>query len=271
MSEVRALSDGNSPGWVRRVSRIGPMPSGHSHREPELNLVISGRARYILDRRQYELSPRTIVWLFPEPAHMLMAPSPDFSMWVVVFHPRLIERVCRSECYRILNSIAPPGRFCRKLSRDDHFALDAFLAELAFHNPNTDRLESGLGYLLPLAWDFFARSGEPEESREVHPAVQKAATLIAENPDRGLGKLAAQAGLSRSQLSRLFHVQTGATLCSYRNQKRLEIFLDLYGCGQRTTMLSAALDAGFGSYAQFHRVFKTFMGCGPAEYRRVNF
>jgi AraC-like DNA-binding protein len=34
-------------------------------------------------------------------------------------------------------------------------------------------------------------------------------------------------------------------------------------------MVDAALDAGFGSYPQFHRVFRAETGCAPAEYFRV--
>jgi AraC-like DNA-binding protein len=32
-------------------------------------------------------------------------------------------------------------------------------------------------------------------------------------------------------------------------------------------MLAAALEAGFGSYPQFHRIFRRVMGCSPGEYR----
>jgi len=41
-----------------------------------------------------------------------------------------------------------------------------------------------------------------------------------------------------------------------------------YGSGNRWNMTQAALASGFGSYAQFHRVFKRHFGFGPAEYRR---
>jgi AraC-like DNA-binding protein len=35
-------------------------------------------------------------------------------------------------------------------------------------------------------------------------------------------------------------------------------------------MLDAALEAGFGSYPQFHRIFKRVMGRSPGKYRRQN-
>jgi transcriptional regulator GlxA family with amidase domain len=83
-----------------------------------------------------------------------------------------------------------------------------------------------------------------------------------------LDELARRAGLSSHRLSRLFKQQTGVALVDFRNRQRVEKFLELYGTGQRRTMLDAALEAGFGSYAQFHRVFKRVRGGSPIEHRR---
>ena len=61
----------------------------------------------------------------------------------------------------------------------------------------------------------------------------------------------------------------GQTLLQFRNRCRLDRFFELYGDGSRRKMVDAALDAGFGSYPQFHRVFRAQIGCAPAEYFRV--
>ena len=74
------------------------------------------------------------------------------------------------------------------------------------------------------------------------------------------------AGMSRSQLSRLFKKQTGYTLVEYRQKMQLERFLFLYGLGKQRNLLEAALDAGFGSYPQFYRTFLQRFGCSPREY-----
>jgi AraC-like DNA-binding protein len=33
-------------------------------------------------------------------------------------------------------------------------------------------------------------------------------------------------------------------------------------------LMRLALDAGFGSYTQFHRVFHRVLGCSPAQYAK---
>jgi transcriptional regulator GlxA family with amidase domain len=142
------------------------------------------------------------------------------------------------------------------------------LSELAAADENPALLNAGLGYSVLEAWRSFARASDvPVE--DIHPAVERAVKLIREDKaSDSLIELANQAGLSAARLSRLFKQQTGFAVVEFRNRKRIERFLDIYGTGQRQTMLDAALEAGFGSYPQFHRIFTRIMGCSPASYRR---
>jgi AraC-like DNA-binding protein len=83
-----------------------------------------------------------------------------------------------------------------------------------------------------------------------------------------LPELARRSFLSASRLSRLFKQQTGVSLATYRNRQRLDRFLACYDGRGTRTLLDAALEAGFGSYAQFHRVFKALTGRRPSQHRR---
>jgi AraC-like DNA-binding protein len=124
-----------------------------------------------------------------------------------------------------------------------------------------------LSYALLKTWQHFAHAANVPV-HDVHPAVEKAARLIRDETSAlNLDELARRSGLSPARLSRLFKQQTGVALVDFRNRQRIERFLQLYGTGQRLTMLDAALEAGFGSYPQFHRVFKRVLGCSPGQYR----
>jgi transcriptional regulator GlxA family with amidase domain len=83
-----------------------------------------------------------------------------------------------------------------------------------------------------------------------------------------LPELARASGLSPAHLSKLFAAQIGVSVSEFRNRVGVERFIELYGDGTRLTLTAAALDAGFGSYPQFHRVFSEQMGYTPAEHRR---
>jgi AraC-like DNA-binding protein len=57
---------------------------------------------------------------------------------------------------------------------------------------------------------------------------------------------------------------------SYRQRRCLEKFLDLFARTPERKLMSLALQAGFGSYPQFHRVFVKEMGMPPAQFVRGN-
>ncbi|MCW8131891.1 MAG: AraC family transcriptional regulator [Planctomycetota bacterium] len=250
----------------------GPM-RGHRHRELELNLARRGRARLIEENRSYDLAPGSLVWLFPARPHYLMRLTPDFELWVLVFKPRLVRRVCVGPGARPLRMANPPpadGPYCKRLAPAAAARLDGLFEELRDARGDAPRFNAGLAYALLSAWEVHRDEASRMAGDSVHPAVERAARLIAEGRlEAGIEDLAAASGLSASRLGRLFKRQTGVPLSTYRNQERIRRFGELYGGGQRTTMLRAALAAGFGSYTQFHRVFTALTGQSPQAWRRT--
>jgi transcriptional regulator GlxA family with amidase domain len=80
-------------------------------------------------------------------------------------------------------------------------------------------------------------------------------------------QLGSELDLSGSRVARVFKSEMGMSLVEYRNRLRLGRFssmLDRSG----GNLLEAALAAGFGSYAQFHRVFSAVEGTTPRNYLR---
>jgi transcriptional regulator GlxA family with amidase domain len=80
-------------------------------------------------------------------------------------------------------------------------------------------------------------------------------------------RLASELGVSPGHLARSFKRKMGVSLVDYRNRLRLERFLAaVQRRGNGSNLLDAALEAGFGSYAQFHRVFQALRGTTPRAY-----
>ncbi len=241
----------------------------HRHAELELNLLVRGQGEYVVNDRKYVLRAGTIAWLFSGHSHLLLNQSSDYEMWVVVFKPRLVRRVCTAPAARILCRANPAGHFCKSISVAVFQQLDRLCRNVAAADADLPRMNAGLGYLLLEAWDVYQRSTAALESTALHPAVERAAQLLKEEgSDWEFERLARAAGLSASRLGRLYKEQTGLTIVDYRNQLRVQRFIDLFGSGQRITMLRAALEAGFGSYTQFHRVFAKAAGFPPRVYYR---
>ena len=257
--------DGNL--WLyQNQGRIVPM---HHHAELEFNLITQGTACYLLAKRKYQIRRGDLLWLFPAQEHVLIDQSPDFKMWIGVFKPQLIARIARDTNTQTLCETDPAGQFNRHLSTATFNRLEVAYEEIAAVRNQNCFFNTGLAYALLLTWTRFITAGANLTGSDVHPAVEKATYLIRDTgASLSIEELAHQSGLSPSRLSHLFKQQTGVTLLDFRNRQRVERFLQLYGTGQRMKMLTAALEAGFGSYPQFHRVFKKTMGRSPSAYRR---
>lgn len=250
--------------YYRQLGRANAM---HHHAELEFNLVTQGKGLYLLANRKYQLGRGDLLWLFPAQEHVLIEQSPDFEMWIGVAKPKAVRRLATDANSKILRQLNPTGEYCRRLPQPDFARLDTLIAEIISNRQRSGLFNAGLGYALLTAWQLF-ESAADVPIHDVHPAVEKAARHIRDkNNTTSLNDLATHAGLSPARLSRLFKKQTGIALVEFRNRQRIEKFLALYGTGQRLTMLEAALEGGFGSYPQFHRVFKRALGCSPGEYR----
>ena len=244
-------------------------PRAHRHAEVELNLVVRGTASYLLGERRCELAQGTLTWIFPGQDHVLVDESDDHELWWAVFHPSLVARVATTQQARPLLEEDPVGQFSRRLAFATAGRLGALFREVRDAETLDDVLfNAGLAYLLVFAWRAFLDSDEVVEGTDLHPAVETVARLLRADARAGdLASLARAAGLSPSHLSRLFKAQTGVSISRFRNQQRVRRFQLLYGRGRRTTALAAALEAGFGSYAQFHRVFRELTGRCPSALR----
>jgi AraC-like DNA-binding protein len=256
-------------GWVVRHTAGTLRPRSHRHAELELNLVVRGTAFYLMDDRRYDLTTGTLTWLFPDQEHVLVDDSADHALWWAVFRPSAVARIATSPPARPLRERDPVGRYSRRLDPQRVQRLGALFGELRQAGTVDDTLfNAGLSYLLALAWRTFLDSSEVVGGLEVHPAIDTVARLLQADPGAGdLTDLARMVGLSPAHLSRLFTAQMGLSISRFRNQQRLDRFMRLYGHGRATTALAAAHDAGFGSYAQFHRAFRQETGRNPSALR----
>lgn len=95
--------------------------------------------------------------------------------------------------------------------------------------------------------------------------VASVVEMLHQNPALKSKELAEKLDIELSHLARVFKLLMGVPLVDYRNRLRLARFEALTYDG-RSNLLDAALEAGFGSYAQFHRVFRAQLKASPRAY-----
>ncbi len=275
-----SLSDLGVPEWVDGYvgladhatawARMTPNRFRHGHDEVELHLIARGVASYLLGDSRLEIGAGTMLWITRGCDHMLVNPDDQsLSRWSMMFRPRVVRRVLRSDAGPLLRASKQP--LVRSLTRPAARRLMRAFEEIAQQaSRSVALLNAGVAYALALSWHAYQRATEVAPAATLHPAVARAVQLLT-GPEGSLGSkdLARCCGLSESHLIRVFAEQIGMSMTEFRNRARLERFFEIYGDGWRTTLSAAALEAGFGSYAQFYRVFRASMGHGPARHRRA--
>ena len=265
-----------------------PWLATHHHPELELNLVVRGSITYVVGRHRCTFHPGELLWLYPAQPHRLVDRSRDARYYVCVFKPRLVRALCRVAPYADLRGEKPTHPGVRhavlgpealnllrlnmqsltegipdplRLNREAGFGTSP---DFRFEHRDPDGLNAGLRHLLLLARRCEAgASGRSGSAVPLHPAVLAALELIGRGDESALSALARRCGTSAAHLSRLFAREVGIPLTRYRQSVRLERFWTCYRQPPRKTIAEAAFAAGFGSYAQFYKVFRQLYGRGP--------
>jgi methylphosphotriester-DNA--protein-cysteine methyltransferase len=274
--------------FLAESARNPPKLRSHHHVELELNLVVRGSITYVLDEGRFTFGARTLLWLFPSQEHQLVDRSTDAQMYVAVFKPGLIARACHTRTYAPLKrrSSGVPGVLHTRLEPESfdlvRKTMDALMQEsispevlnresgfgsgsnFSFRHGDPDGLNAGLHHLLLLCWRCQRLGKVTGDAVALHPAVRRALNLLsAAEWEGGLGDLARACGVSEAYLSRVFARQLGVSLTRYRNATRLSRFWEQFHGPEQKTLSEAVYASGFGSYAQFYKVFRQAYGAGP--------
>ncbi len=240
----------------------------HMHEELEVNIVTSGYANYLILGKRYKMVPGTQVWLFPEHPHLLLEKSNDFEMVIVVFKKKLLKRLVAQGADRVLISKKYDQPFVKEHSERERIELFKMCKMGIECDHDRALYNSALAFTCLKAWELFKRGAQPNKQVNVSVDIQQCLKLIESTQFISLNSLAEKLKLSPSQLSRQFQAQVGLKLSTYKQNIYLERFMKMWTENCDLNFLQGALKAGFGSYAQFHRVFKEKYGCGPASYKR---
>jgi AraC-like DNA-binding protein len=241
----------------------------HIHEELEVNIVISGTANYLISGKRYQLTPGIQVWLFPKHPHVLLETSKDFKMWVVVFKKTMIKRLVDDGAERVLSAELFNEDFVKENNSLESHELSDLCKQTIGVKDNVALRNAAIAYLCLKSWDLFKNGSRPEEYVSISKNIQKAISMIEHSSYISMQEMCLELSINPSKLSREFKNQLGLTMSDYRQKIYLDRFMSKWNQNKKINLLKSALDSGFGSYAQFHRVFKKNLGVGPAVYKRT--
>lgn len=238
----------------------------HSHTALEMNFVISGRGCYEVDGQQHPLVAGSVLWIRPGERHYLEERSQDFVMWILAAEQTFIEPITTASRRESMLPVRARHGLSRLLPTDETLWLSREI-ERTFRSSCSDFLRAGLAYVLLGAWEATAAAPKTEPGEVLSAPLQRATALLDDNPSWSREELAEAVDVAPERLGRQFRAELGVGFTEYRNRVRLHKYLELRRIG-RNNILGTCLEAGFGSYAQFHRVHTEHLGIAPS--RRVS-
>jgi len=276
--------------FLAESARNPPSLRSHHHVELELNLVARGSITYVTGGGRFTFGPRSLLWMFPSQEHQLVDRTSDAQYYVAVFKPDFIARSCRQPDYKglkrknaeagkVLHTVLEPEDFGFLRRMMDHVmegSLDPDLlnseagfgvgSDFRYRHSDPDGLNAGLHHLLLTCWRLQQSGTGQHREVAIHPSISKAIAILSDEGWSGsFARLARECGMSEAYFSRMFADQVGTPLNRYRNSLRLSRFLEHRRTEPEKNILESVFAAGFGSYAQFYKVFKDAYGQGPRQ------
>lgn len=227
------------------------------HAELVVLFAVRGTARYFVEGRILPLMPGSLLFAWAGTAHFLVSDSDSdsFDMWVALVSDRFAANVPG-----LAISGGGAEAEARQVSGTALRELDVLAGQT---RTSGHAMATGLAWWLVRAFGYW-NDAWASASQTLHPAVDRAARFLREDPDIDGRELARKAGLSAGRLGVLFREQMGQGIVAFRTAERLERAGNaIRGAGRDLT--TAAFDAGFGSYSQFYRACMAAYGAGPRE------
>ena len=252
---------------VFRTSQKEPYPL-HWHEFYELTFVISGTGSHTVNGEAHSLAPGVLFLLTPVDFHQLCpAPGQALEIFNIIFSGDFLDDELRQwlfgdQCYRHIQLPGPAAEMVLDEYRqiwDEHQN-----PQLGQHRLIRGALER---ILLELARLSSVESALPIPGIN-HPAIQTALLHLGHEfrTSLTLDHLAAQAGLTPTYFSELFHQQTGTRFQNYLQTLRLRFAASLL-LASDLPVTEICYASGFGNLAHFERAFHAKFSVSPSAYR----
>ncbi|NDJ85694.1 MAG: AraC family transcriptional regulator [Chloroflexi bacterium] len=264
-------------GKLRADDHLAP----HWHDTYELGFFRKGHGILVLGNREYTYAPGQVYIINDLEPHMAYSVDPHSTLFVVHFHPALLENSwigqVRSEALMPFspdfNSNGPLIPIDDPVTKPVRRILEKIHLEATQHDAAWEVIVTGLivqavGHLarrlLKQSGNILADPRRRQALKQIQPILELIEDQFAE--PLSLDDMAQQAYISRSHCCALFQLALNTSPIAYRNARRLAEARRLL---QQTdmTMREIGFQVGFSSVQQFNRLFLRETGTTPTKFR----
>jgi AraC-like DNA-binding protein len=262
-----------------KVTGFFSMSQKHVHEKYEIYYLASGERYYFIKDRVFRIRRGHLVFINQGELHKTTdADLPDHQRILVYFENKFLETI-NGSVEALLNFLTQKNFSVIELSLKEQAEIESIFKEM-----NEEILKKAVGFevslqgLLMKLLVFIARhSHEYNEKKYLSdcPRHEKVSDIVKYinlhyNEQLSVSGIAEHFYISQYYLCRTFKETTGYTLVQYINSVRVKEAQKLLE-QDRLKIMKIAEKAGFGSVAQFNRVFRDISGCSPLNYRKSVF
>lgn len=254
-----------------RVERPDFGSTPHSHDQPSIIFVVSGRGTLEIQNKSHQLYPDCIVPLHKDLPHKFLdKPRKKMTVFSIYFNPEL----SRSNKYLVdfLFNTSEPLHLQVYYSQQVRKNLRRILNEQSTRPPG---YKEAIIQLFNLTLLSVSRSKIETSKNKTSPAnpdssarVRAALNYISENPHEqfSLSNAAAIACVSQRQFTALCRKITGKSFIKFLNTIRCAKAARLIKT-TNTTIAAAAFEAGYEELSTFYRAFRSIYNTSPMSLR----
>lgn len=242
----------------------------HYHEFCKLLLLVSGRGGYVVEGQRYILQPGDAVLIGSRSPHRpdLEEDSP-YERIIIYIDPDFLQKSSTADCdlHALFSAQRTPVLRLKEAERKKIFALTAALEkELSGEGFGRELLCAGA--LLRLLVEI-GRAQQQAGSLNPGPVVPEDPRVVEWmryldrhfSEDLNMDALAEHFFISKFHMMRLFRMETGFTIHTYLQQRRLLGARQLIERGMLAT--EACYRCGFRSYSSFTRAYNKHFGTTP--------
>jgi len=234
----------------------------HRHDYFEIEYILSGSGKYIINGVSYEIEPNTLFFSTPSDFQEIIF-STHTDLLNIQFTPEMVDK----EIY--LNLTNPV------VLSDSKKSYENFFHPLCTYSPNNGKYnELFVRHILNAALFLISSSQKRivgQKQYEINEYFHKILVYINKNFQEQitLTELAKQMNLTPEYISRLFKKNSGQTISDYITNMRLNYALKLVN-NTKIPINEIAISSGYNSNPHFIRTFKEKFGISPNKMRKQN-
>ncbi len=251
----------------------------HSHINFEIAVVLSGRAIYITDKKEYEISKGDVIVFSSNETHCI---KEVFDGGLKLLNMHFVPRYLRNTSHddftekNINFCFAHGSEFKNIIKAQKGGELSDLIykieQELTLKKSEYKVMVKTLINQITVALirNFNYSDEESQKNVKNLHGIRKAMNYIDDNftSELSLEVLADIAGLTPNYFSALFRKVNNISLWSYINSKRIDLAIRfIIDTSNTDTILEIATKCGFNNTANFNKTFRNITGMSPTEYR----